>query len=52
MKVRGICLGVYKTLEVEIKELWASRELEVIEEKFRKVSKDTFEWTITARRKR
>jgi hypothetical protein len=42
----------YKTLEQQIRELWASRGLEVIEEQFESVGKNKFKWTIIARKKR
>jgi hypothetical protein len=42
----------YKTLEQQIRELWASRGLEVIEEQFESVGKNKFKWTIIARKKK
>jgi hypothetical protein len=42
----------YKTLEQQIRELWASRGLEVIEEQFESVGKNKFKWTIIARKGR
>ena len=39
----------YKTLEQQIKELWASRGLEVIEETFTGIGKNRFKWTIVAK---
>jgi hypothetical protein len=42
----------YKTLEQQIRELWASRGLEVIEEQFEAVGKNKFKWTIIARKKK
>lgn len=41
----------YKTLEQQIIELWASRGLEVLEEKFEAIGDGKFKWTIIARRK-
>ena len=40
----------YKGLEQQIRELWKSRGLEVIEERFVAVGKDKFKWTIIAKR--
>ena len=45
-------MAVYQTLEEQIRELWASRGLEVTEEKFEAVSKGMFKWTIIAKRKK
>ena len=41
----------YKSLEQQIRELWASRGLEVLEETFEAVGKNKFKWTIIARKK-
>ena len=42
----------YKGLEQQIRELWKSRGLDVIEERFVAVGKDKFKWTIIAKRNR
>jgi len=39
----------YKSLEQQIRELWVSRGLEVIEERVEPVDENTFKWTIIAR---
>ena len=39
----------WKTLEQQIQELWASRGLEVVEEKFRSLGDGIFEWVIVAK---
>lgn len=44
-------MAEYKTLEQQIRELWASRGLEVLEETFEHVGEGKFKWTIIARRK-
>jgi len=41
----------YKSLEQQIRELWASRGLEVIEERVEPVDENNFKWTIIAREK-
>lgn len=45
-----LVLKEYKGLEQQIRELWKSRGLEVIEERFVAVGKDKFKWTIIAKR--
>ena len=40
----------YKSLEYQIRELWASRGLEVLEETFEAVGKNKFKWTIVAKK--
>jgi len=59
LKKKGFgCFGwrketmTYKTLEQQIRELWASRGLEVIEERFEVFGKDRFKWTIIAKKKK
>lgn len=42
----------YKTLEQQIQELWASRGLEVIEERFRALKNGKLKWTIIARERK
>jgi len=42
---------VYKTLEEQIKELWASRGLEVLGETFESLGDKKFKWTIIAQEK-
>lgn len=39
---------MYKTLEQQIQELWESRGLKVLEERFKAVGKNKFKWTIIA----
>ena len=39
----------YKTLEEQIRALWRSRGLEVIEEEFKAVGDGTFQWIIKAK---
>jgi len=41
----------YKTLEQQIHELWESRGLEVLEERFESIGKNKFKWTIIAKKK-
>lgn len=43
---------VYKTLEQQIQDLWASRGLEVLKETVEGIGKNKFKWTITAKRDR
>lgn len=43
---------VYKSLEQQIRELWASRGLEVVQERFRALKHGRFEWRIIAKQKR
>ena len=40
----------YKSLEQQIRDLWASRSLEVLEETFEAVGKNKFKWTIIAKK--
>jgi len=40
----------YKSLEQQIRELWASRGLEVLEERFESMGKNKFKWTIIAKK--
>lgn len=40
----------YKSLETQIKELWASRGLEVIKEEVTALADGTFKWVIIAKR--
>jgi len=42
----------YKTLEQQIRELWASRGFEVVEETVRALKNGKFKWTIIAREKK
>jgi len=41
----------YKTLEQQIQELWASRNMEVLEEHYEALGNNKFKWTIIAKKK-
>jgi len=41
----------YQSLEVQIRDLWASRGLEVVEERVRALTDGKYKWTIIARPK-
>jgi len=41
----------YKSLEQQIRELWARRGLEVLEERCESIGKNKFKWTIIAKAK-
>ena len=45
-------LMAYKSLEQQIQELWASRGLEVIEERFRALKHGKLKWVIIAKKKK
>jgi hypothetical protein len=45
-------IETYQSLETQIRKLWASKGLEVIEERVRALKGDKYKWTIIARPKK
>jgi hypothetical protein len=44
-------IETYQSLDQKIRDLWASRDLEVIEERVRALEDGKYEWTIIAKPK-